>query len=73
MTVFKLIVYPIGQAARLFDLNADPQEKYDLIEQGKHLEKGRNLLKKMKALQKTVGDDLSLGSYPDLIVQKGSK
>ena len=70
---FKLIVYPIGQAARLFDLNADPQEKYDLIEQGKHLEKGRNLLKKMKALQKTVGDDLSLGSYPDLIVQKGSK
>ena len=35
---FKLIVSPRGQVARLFDhLNADPFEKYDLIEQGKQL------------------------------------
>lgn len=63
---YKLIVYPRGEVARLFHLKDDPSENNDLLEQGQGLEKGRELLKKLKALQKTVGDPLDLGSYPDL-------
>ncbi|MGJ8698265.1 MAG: sulfatase-like hydrolase/transferase [Verrucomicrobiaceae bacterium] len=63
---YKLIVYPRGQVARLFNLNEDPHEKDDLLEKGEGIEKARELLKELKKLQKPVGDELELGSYPDL-------
>lgn len=63
---FKLIVYPRGQIARLFNLKDDPFEKNDLVEQGENLGKARELLKKLKKMQKNLGDDLELGSYPDI-------
>jgi len=63
---YKLIVYPRGQVARLFHLKEDPYEKSDLLEEGRGIEKGRALLEKLKELQEQTGDELDLGSYPDL-------
>ncbi|MDB4569891.1 sulfatase-like hydrolase/transferase [Akkermansiaceae bacterium] len=70
---YKLIVYPMGEVARLFNLKDDPSENNDLLEHDQGRDKARELLKKLKALQKTVGDELDLGSYPDLTIGRWEK
>lgn len=61
---YKLILYPRGQVARLFNLKDDPFEKNDLIEHGEDLAKARELFTDLKKKAKAIGDELLLGSYP---------
>ena len=63
----KLILYPAAKVARVFDMNADPDEMNDLYgtEEGERLAK--RLFAGLLALQKEMSDPLDLRSvYPDL-------
>ena len=63
---YKLIVYPEGKVARLFNLVKDPLEKVDLLEKGEGKEKAKQLLADLKAEAKDWGDTLKYGDYPAL-------
>lgn len=62
----KLILYPGGKIARLFDLENDPFEKNDLLAKGKGKEIARKLFKVLKSEAKLHGDQLEFGEYPAL-------
>lgn len=62
----KLILYPGGKIARLFNLEKDPFEKEDLLEKGKGKEIARALYKSLKKEAKLHGDELEYGDYPAL-------
>lgn len=60
----KLILYPKGKIALLFDLSADPLEKNPLDSP----ERKKQLFAKLLSLQKNTADPLDLGSvYPELM------
>jgi choline-sulfatase len=63
---YKLILYPGGKIARLFNLKKDPLESVDLLENGKGKKKAKELLAALKAEAKEWGDTLELGEYPNL-------
>jgi arylsulfatase A-like enzyme len=61
---FKLMVYPQAGATRLYDLRRDPDEKTDLAGLPAHAARKRELLRRLAALQKELGDALDLGGSP---------
>ena len=61
---YKLILYPGGKIARLFNLESDPFEKVDLLEKGEGKEIARKLLATLKEEAKLHGDELVYGDYP---------
>ncbi|MFT6180162.1 MAG: arylsulfatase A-like enzyme [Paracoccaceae bacterium] len=62
----KLILYPGGKIARLYNLESDPFEKNDLLEKGKGKKIARKLLEVLKSEAKIHGDKLVYGEYPAL-------
>ena len=63
---YKLILYPGGKVARLFDLEKDPFEKTDLLEKGEGKEKARELFKILKSEAKIHGDQHLFEEYAAL-------
>lgn len=64
---FKLILYPEGKIARLYDLKDDPQEMHDLADKSEHRVTMKALFAKLLKLQKELDDPLDLTkTYPDL-------
>ncbi|HCQ79630.1 MAG TPA: choline-sulfatase [Verrucomicrobiales bacterium] len=63
---YKLILYPGGGIARLYNLKKDPQEKVDLLQQGEGKEVARRLFKALKLEAKLHGDVLEFGEYKAL-------
>ncbi len=57
---WKLIVYPKAQKARLYHLNEDPQEWYDLAEKPESKTKLKELFAELQRLQSITGDKLDL-------------
>jgi len=56
----KLIVYPKAKALRLYDIEKDPWETTDLIDQPEMKPIAQQLFAKLQALQKTFDDDLDV-------------
>jgi len=63
---YKLILYPGGSIARLFNLETDPFEKDDLLAKGLEKAKARELLAALKEEAKLHGDSHQFGDYPAL-------
>ncbi len=64
---FKLILYPQIKKALLFDLNADPLEKKDLLGDAKYADRAKQLFATFLELQKETGDKLDAkAAFPDL-------
>ena len=63
---YKLILYPGGGIARLYDLKKDPEEKVDLLQKGKGKDVARRLFKALKLEAKIHGDGLEFGEYKAL-------
>ncbi|MEJ6580906.1 MAG: sulfatase-like hydrolase/transferase [Akkermansiaceae bacterium] len=61
---YKLILYPGGNIARLYNLKSDPFEKVDLLEKGKGKKIAQKLLAALKEEAKIHGDELVYGEYP---------
>jgi hypothetical protein len=59
----KLILYPGGKTARLYNLKKDPFEKNDLLEKGKGKIIARKLFEVLKSEAKIHGDELEFGKY----------
>ncbi|MCX8240080.1 MAG: sulfatase-like hydrolase/transferase [Akkermansiaceae bacterium] len=59
----KLILYPGGKIARLYNLKKDPFEKNDLLEKGKGKIIARKLFEVLKSEAKIHGDELEFGNY----------
>ena len=57
---FKLIVYPKANILKLFDLNEDPEEMNNLIDQDEYSGKAKQLFDQLLELQKHYGDNLDL-------------
>ncbi len=55
---WKLITYPKAGVTRLYDLAADPQEMKDLAADPKHARRKAELMSRLIALQKKLGDKL---------------
>ena len=65
---FKLILYPKGPVALLFDLNKDPLEMHDLSGNDEYKDIKEDLFGKLVEMQKELGDSLDLEkTYPELI------
>jgi choline-sulfatase len=71
----KLILYPKAKVARVFDLQADPEEMNDLAETPAGKALAIPLFQRLREIQKESGDPLDLsGLFPDLAAQgKGEK
>jgi len=71
----KLILYPKAKVARVFDLQADPEEMNDLAETPAGKALAIPLFQRLREIQKESGDPLDLsGLFPDLVAQgKGGK
>ena len=64
----KLILYPNIKKARLFNLDADPNEINDLAGEAKQKDRMKELFAKLLELQVETGDDLDLKAlYPSLL------
>ena len=64
---FKLLLFPKIKKAQLFDMNADPEEMFDISEKAGSEGKMRTLFGKLLKLQKEAGDTLDLKPlYPEL-------
>ena len=64
---FKLILYPEGKVARLYNLKDDPQEMHDLAAKPEQLATMKRLFGKLLKLQKEFDDPLDLTTiYPEL-------
>ncbi|YCM46032.1 sulfatase-like hydrolase/transferase [Verrucomicrobiaceae bacterium 227] len=61
---YKLILYPGGKIARLYNLESDPFEKIDLLEKGKGKEIAQKLFAALKVEARIHGDELVYGEYP---------
>ena len=61
---YKLILYPGGKIARLYNLESDPFEKIDLLEKGKGKEIAQKLFAVLKVEARIHGDELVYGEYP---------
>ena len=61
---YKLILYPGGQIARLYNLETDPFEKVDLLSKGEGKRIARRLFKALQEEAKLHGDELVYGDYP---------
>ena len=57
---WKLIVYPKGKVVRLYNLDQDPHEQVDLAGRPENAERQRDLLDRLVALQRELGDDVDL-------------
>jgi len=57
---WKLIVYPQVNRRQLFDLQTDPYEMHDLIDQPQHAERVNDLFGNLQRWQADVGDELPL-------------
>jgi len=62
----KLILYPDGKIARLYDLENDPFETTDLLEKGEGKEIARQLFAVLKSEAKIHGDEHLFGEYSAL-------
>jgi arylsulfatase A-like enzyme len=63
----KLILYPDGKIARLYNLEKDPLEEKDIASEAASKPIMKKLFAKFVELQKTMGDELNLSSvYPEL-------
>lgn len=62
----KLILYPGGKIARLYNLKKDPFEKNDLLEKGEGKDIAQKLFGVLKSEAKIHGDELVYGEYPAL-------
>lgn len=58
---WKLIAYPEAGVVRLYDLKADPLEMHDLAADPSHASRKIELLKRLRGLQKELGDKVELG------------
>lgn len=64
---FKLILYPKISQAILYNVANDPEELKDLLTDGKHDAKAKELFGRLLALQKETGDKLDLlSTFPKL-------
>jgi len=63
---YKLILYPGGKIARLYNLESDPFEKVDLLEKGEGKKVAQKLFAALKDEAKVHGDELVYGGYPGL-------
>jgi arylsulfatase A-like enzyme len=59
---FKLIVYPKANSIRLYNLNVDPYEKFDISKNPMNKSKIQELLKALIEQQKKLNDELDLSS-----------
>lgn len=57
---YKLIVYPRAGEVQLFDIRNDPWETKDLAEDAAHADTVVQLMRRLKELQKEVGDTLEI-------------
>lgn len=57
---WKLIVYPKGKVSRLYNLHQDPHEQVDLAGTPENAERQQDLLDRLVALQRELGDDVDL-------------
>ncbi|MCF2947893.1 sulfatase-like hydrolase/transferase [Paraglaciecola aquimarina] len=57
---FKLLVYPLANTIKLFDLAADPDEVTNLANQAKYKSKVRNLFAELIKLQADLEDEMDL-------------
>ena len=60
---YKMIIYPVANVVRLYNIENDPEEMIDLAGDMKYKEVMDKLYKKFKELQKEVGDPLDVTNY----------
>jgi choline-sulfatase len=60
---YKMIIYPIANVVRLYDIKNDPEEMKDLAGDKKYKKVMDKLFKEFNALQKQVGDPLDVTEY----------
>ncbi len=63
MDDYKLIVYPYAGVRRLFDLDSDPLEIYDLASATEHQERMEVMFTRLISLQSEMGDTLNLKDF----------
>ena len=64
---WKLILYPQGNKARLYNISEDPFEKNDLAGNTKQAPRVKRLFARLLALQKQMGDKVDLkAAFPEL-------
>lgn len=60
---YKLIIYPLANMVRLYDIENDPDELHDLAGDEKNVRIMNKLFKQFEKLQKQVGDPLDVSMY----------
>ncbi|PAY20377.1 choline-sulfatase [Rhodopirellula sp. SM50] len=58
---YKLIVYPVANKIRLYDMKQDPQEMNDLAGSAEHAKTVKRLFSRLETLQAEMNDSLNLG------------
>lgn len=57
---YKLILYPKAKVAKLFDLDRDPGERNNLVDDPAHATRKQKLFQKLRDWQKRTGDSLTI-------------
>jgi arylsulfatase A-like enzyme len=64
----KLLLYPQARVARVFDLEADPDEMHDLAGTAEGISAARPLFQRLLEIQRETGDPLDLAPFfPELV------
>ena len=67
---YKMIIYPVANVVRLYDLKKDPLEMHDLAEKKKYHKLMYELFEKLCEKQKEIDDPLKTNSYFDTFMEK---
>ena len=60
---YKMIIYPVANVVRLYDIKNDPWELTDLAGDAKHKPLMDRMMERFKQLQVQVGDPLDVTQY----------